>query len=243
MTFCKHIAAASLTLAAAATAAAGTADIEVLADGSHEGIDLSVTVQESNLLGYDFEFVIENNTQMGNSTITGIYFESGWGNLVSTSPFNRNLDLLSASVFTEGSVTPEIGGWSGSLVSYEAAVQVEINLFGGLGNLLENLLAGLGLGQSATVAFVAQTDTTLADLELALGSQGYGIGVQLGGLDNGSDEDWGLAASLEINLDLGLQLPECPPNDCDPSAVPTPSAALLGLGMVGMVMKRRRRDH
>ena len=127
MTFAKHLATASLALAAASTAAAGTAYFDVVNGQGHAGIEIAVTVQQSDLNGYDYEFVIENTTDCGDAVITGFYFEQGWTSFFSDSPFDRNLNLGGPPNFLEGGVTPGIAGWTSSMVSHEVMDQGSMN--------------------------------------------------------------------------------------------------------------------
>lgn len=241
MTIRKHIATATLALAAASTAAAGSAYFDVVTGQAHEGVEIMVTVQQSNLAGYDYEFVIENNTHCGDAIITGFYFESGWASYFSSSPFDRNLNLGGPPNFVEGGVTPDIAGWTSSLVSYEVMDQ---------GSMHDTMLMGVESGRTATVAYVAAgSGVSLQDLDNALASQGYGIGLRLQGHNeqDHAETAWALAGTGQPNgqFPCGQDLPGDLPIDDQPedsTPVPTPSAAVMGLALIGFVAKRRRRD-
>lgn len=233
------IASTALAIAAATTATAGTAHLNIVTGQAPSGVDISITVQESNLAGYDFEFVIENNTHCDDAGITGIYFESGWGDLLSNSPFDRNLRRDESPLnFSEGSATPDVAGWSSTLVSYQ--------VMGGLGN-------GVHTGHTATVAFVANTDVTLEDLDSVLASQGFGLALRLQDMfeEDPNAAAWGLAAAGEsqVNHQCGIGQGTLPIENEEPegnggneqaTGVPTPSAALMGLALLGFTAKRRR---
>ena len=238
MTFAKHLATASLALAAASTAAAGTAYFDVVNGQGHAGIEIAVTVQQSDLNGYDYEFVIENTTDCGDAVITGFYFEQGWTSFFSDSPFDRNLNLGGPPNFLEGGVTPGIAGWTSSMVSHEVMDQ---------GSMNDTMAMGVSSGQSATLAFVTNSDNvSLADLEAALASQGTGIGLRLEGITGQDPHDaaWALAGTGGANNhQCGPILPPPPPGDNgQPTSAPTPSAALMGLALLGIAGKRRRRN-
>ncbi len=242
MTIRKHIATAALALAAAGTASAGSAYFDVVTGQAHEGVEIMVTVQQSDLAGYDYEFVIENNTQCGDAIITGFYFESGWASYFSSSPFDRNLNLGGPPNFVEGAVTPDIAGWTSSLVSYEVMDQ---------GSMHDTMLMGVESGRTATVAYVAAgSGVSLEDLDNALASQGYGIGLRLQGYNDQDHAEtaWALAGTGQpsgnypCHLDQEGDLPDLNEEPEDSTPVPTPSAALMGLALLGLAAKRRRRD-
>ncbi|XAM00701.1 hypothetical protein OT109_04780 [Phycisphaeraceae bacterium D3-23] len=238
MNISHKIATTALALAAATTAAAGTAHFNIVNGQGHDGIDISVTVQEATIAGYDYEFVIENNTHCDDAGITGVYFESTWGSLFSTSPFDRNIRRDESPLnFVEGGVSPDIAGWSNSMVSYE--------VMGGVEN-------GVHSGHSTTVAFVANNGVTLDDLDSVLATQGFGLGLRLQDMfaDDPIASAWALAATgqSQSNHDCGLEQGDLPDEGEEgnggeqATGVPTPSAALMGLALLGLASKRRRND-
>lgn len=222
---------------AAGLASADTAPFDVVNGASHSGVDLSVTVQASDMAGYDFEFVINNTSTANGAAITGIYIESGWANsgLLSGSAFERNLntsDVAGSGVnFLEGAASPDIDGWTDSLVSYE------------VGNTSAGMAAvwmGVDEGESATIAFAAgNSGVTLEDLESALGASGFNIGVRLQDLfmDDNYVEGWGLAS-----FEGGGVLPPDTGGGGGATGVPTPTAAAAGLALLGIAGFRRRRN-
>ncbi|MEM9415773.1 MAG: MYXO-CTERM sorting domain-containing protein [Planctomycetota bacterium] len=239
MTISHKIATTALALAAATTAAAGTAHYNIVTGEGHDGIDISVTVQEATIDGYDYEFVIENNTHCDDAGITGIYFESAWGSMFSSSAHDRNLRRDENPLnFVEGGVSPNIAGWSSSLVSYE--------IMGGVGN-------GVHSGHTATVAFMANDGVSLDDLDSVLATQGFGLGLRLQDMfaDDPIATAWALAGTGQSRGDhnCGFGQGDLPDEGDgggqggdEATGVPTPSAALMGLALMGLAGKRRRRD-
>ncbi|XAM01115.1 hypothetical protein OT109_06960 [Phycisphaeraceae bacterium D3-23] len=238
----KTLIAGVACVSVAGLASADTAPFNIVSGASHSGVDLSVTVQASDMAGYDFEFVINNNSTDNGAAITGIYIESGWGDsgLLSSSAFERNLntsDVAGSGVnFIEGSADPSIAGWTDSLVSYE------------VGNTSAGMAAvwlGVDEGESATIAFAAgSSGVTLEDLESALGASGFNIGVRLQDLfvSDNYVEGFGLA-SFEGG---GVLPPDTGGGDGGgdggATGVPTPTAAAAGLALLGIAGFRRRRD-
>ncbi|MEM9414868.1 MAG: hypothetical protein AAGA29_05245 [Planctomycetota bacterium] len=224
-------------------ASADTAPFNIVSGASHSGVDLSVTVQASDMAGYDFEFVINNNSTANGAAITGIYIESGWADsgLLSSSAFERNLntsDVAGSGVnFIEGSADPSVAGWTDSLVSYE----VGMTSAG-----MAAVWLGVDEGESATIAFAAgNSGVTLEDLESALGASGFNIGVRLQDLfmEDNYVEGFGLA-SFEGGgiLPIGDGGDEGGNGDGGATGVPTPTAAAAGLALLGIAGFRRRRD-
>ncbi|MFI4860643.1 MAG: hypothetical protein ACIAXF_08190 [Phycisphaerales bacterium JB063] len=223
-------------------ASADTAPFNIVSGASHSGVDLSVTVQASDMAGYDFEFVINNNSTANGAAITGIYIESGWATsgLLSDSAFERNLntsDVAGSGVnFIEGSADPNVAGWTDSLVSYE----VGMTSAG-----MAAVWLGVDEGESATIAFAAgNSGVTLEDLEAALGASGFNIGVRLQDLFVTDNYVEGFAlASFDSN---GTLPPDTGNNgdngDGGATGVPTPTAAAAGLALLGIAGFRRRRD-
>ena len=199
--------------------------------GVDEGYNLPVHVQESQLNGYDFEFVIHNCSE--EVEITGIYFENGWEDFFSDDLFDRNLRVDPGPLnFLEGTDSPDLSPWSSSTVSYETP--------GGL--------AGVGPDGTATIAFVSNglSEFSLEDLEAALGGdEGFGIALRTlseggnnyqfalvgehDGCDDGGDGGGGEGGG-DGGGDGGV-------------GVPSPSAALMGLALIGMIGQRRRRNN
>ena len=205
---------------------AGQAANADVADAPVEGY-FPVLLQESLLNGYDFEFVIHN---CSDAELTGIYFEQGWDNLFSGSAFDRNLRTdPNGAGFIEGDVAPAIASWTTSLVSYE----------------IGSGLNGLENGSSATVAFVLDTDLAFQDVQDALFTDGYGIGLQVVGYNDDGASSFFAAGGEDycgfFNTEDGSTQREGDDSAADTTSAPSPSAALLGLAMLGLVNQRRRR--
>lgn len=224
---------------------AGVANVDIVSGATHSGVNLSVTVQESSMAGYDFEFVIANMSTGNGAAITGIYIESGWGTsgLLSSSNLDRNLSTtgdgaLGGVNFREGNGDPAgIAGWTDSLVSYD----VRDSSPG-----MEAVWLGVDEGESARIAFQAgSSGVTLADLEAALGTSGFNIGIRLQDLFTSDNyvAGWGLAT-----LDSAGALPGGGEGDNggddngEGTGVPTPTAAAAGLALLAIAGYRRRRD-
>ncbi len=223
---------------------AGVADVDIVSGATHSGVSLSVTVQESSMAGYDFEFIIANNSTGNGAAITGIYFEAGWATsgLLSGSNLERNLSTtgdgaLGGVNFREGNGDPAgIAGWTDSLVSYD----VRDSSPG-----MEAVWLGVDEGESARIAFQAgSSGVTLADLEAALGSSGFNIAIRLQDLFTSDNyvAGWGLAT-----LDSAGALPgEGDGGDegetGEATSMPTPTAAAAGLALLAIAGYRRRRD-
>lgn len=187
-----------------------------------------VSVQASEMVGYDFEFVIHN---CDDTYVTGIYIEAGWTDFFSGSAFDRNLRVGDGPQnFIEGDADPSLLGWTDALVSYEVPDGFD----------------GLGSHNTATVAFVANEGVSLGDLEAAFGGTGFRVGLGAIGYNGSDDMTYGFAEQgvnedclhyVEDGGDEGEgELPG------SATGVPSPSAALLGLALLGLTAQRRRRD-
>ena len=229
----KKITTAVLTLVAASAATAQAAYFDnIVAGEAMNGTDISVIIQKSSLDGYDYEFVIENNTHCDDATITGLYFEDGWERYFSDNPGNS---MISPSNFDEDNYVPlhngvGVPGWTSSLVSYEVA---------GLGS-------GIGPDQAAAIFYEAVDDTLLLeDLEILIGTPGFGIALRL---QNLPEQDPGATAfafagnSGSISREHQDCLVEVG-NEGGPVMPEPTSGVVMGLGaLMGIALKRRRRD-
>jgi len=226
-------AAAAAGLCIAASAAAGVANPAAY---------YPVSIQESELTGYDFEFVIHNCEE--GSEISGLYVEEGWDSFFSNNLFDRNLRVdPGAQNLIEGTSSPDLGGWSSSTVSHE---------------IMNGALPGVGTGGTATLAFIAEGDFDIEDLEAAFGTDGFGLGLRIFDLDDESNSY--LYAELGDHEDCLFDDGEngddggdggdggdegdngSGGDDGDATGIPTPSAALMGLALLGLAGTRRRRN-
>ena len=234
MTLHKKITTAVLTLAAASAATAQTAYFDDIVAGQIFGdTNISVTVQTSNLDGYDYDFVIENNASSDDTTITGFYFEAGWemlfGNSTSDRSFSFGLD--DPNNFIENDAIPRhngaaIPGWSRSLVSYE----------------VEDLDDGVGPGQAVVISYDAfANNLLLEDIENRIGLFGLNIGLRLQNLP-GQDPGATAFALADINGEANNGPIEVG-NEGGPVMPEPTSGVVMGLGaLMGIALKRRRRD-
>ena len=223
-TFLSTLCATGLILTAPAQAAA----FRVLSGAENPGVNISITAQESEKDHYDYEFVIENHSFCHGATATGIYFESQWDDLFSDSPFDRNLNLGGPPNFREGDVTPDIPGWSDSLVSYEILMRSTED---------ETFEVGFESGQTAVIAFVANDNVTLQDVIDALSTSGHGIALRIQEVDENDALAEGFALA-DINYEGGHAYCD---DDNGPPSIPTPGTASLSIVAMALASMRRRR--
>lgn len=239
----KTLTAAAL-LAATTAASAGTAPFSMVSGASASGVDISLSVQQSTVAGYDYDFVVSNSSLMG--IVTGVYFEVDWNSMLtgagqSTGP----------AVLLPGSATPQIADWQGTKASHTVEKQTVRKRVGRFLHDFEydNLFEGIQEGESQTFSFTTDTSSiSLADLQNMVGSDGLGVAVRVQGLT--ADEQaaaWGEADQREQEIMVVQRfapLQEVSPeviDDVEVSAAPSPTAALAGLVVAGIAGLRRRR--
>lgn len=239
----KALTAAAL-LAATTAASAGTAPFSMVSGVAAPGVDVSLTIQQSVVPGYDYDFVVTNSSLMG--IVTGVYFEMDWNSMLAGNGMSSGPATLAP-----GADTPQISDWEGTKSSHTVeaqAVTQRISRRTTVTKYYDNLDHGVQEGQTQIFSFSTDTDIiSLEDLENMLGNDGYGVAIKMQGLT--ADEQaaaWGeadereeelllvqsFASNRQVNLD---------DNNVDVVSAPSPTAALAGLAVMGIAGLRRRR--
>ena len=236
----KALTAAAL-LAATTAATAGTAPFNMVSGPTVPGVDVSLTIQQSSMPGYDYDFVVSNSSLMG--IVTGVYFEMDWNSMLGAANDSGPATLL------PGNHTPQIDGWEGTKSSHTVEKKRVRKLVGRhyVDHHYDNLDHGVQEGDSHIFSFSTNGILSLADLENMLGTEGYGVAIKMQGLT--ADEQasgWGLAEEREeeILVVQALARQDGPSGDNEQvqvTAAPTPTAALAGLVVAGIAGLRRRR--
>lgn len=245
----KHLSAAALLLASSA-AYAGSSSFALVSGDLVPGIDVTLTVQKSTQPGYDYDFVITNNSVQG--IITGVYFEQLWNGKV----WGAGTSFGDAILYP-GSLTPEIDPWIGPKSSHTVTstpVYSRTPHRGGEVAYKPLIQQGIHAGTSQTFSFITDTEkVSLDDLTDVVGSKGFGIAIRLHELlDESLEAGWGLAGSIPEQEQAGeflfatalRSVPQTGDGGDDGSKVystPTPTAAFAGLTMLGLLSLRRRR--
>lgn len=233
---------AAAALATAATAHAGSAPFSMVGGVAAPDVDVSLTVKTSNTDGYAYDFIFSNNSLQG--VVTGIYFETAWNSKASQMGLSDGPATLNP-----GSHSPAIAGWDGSKESHVVGQDVE-RIYLSRRNYyryFDRLADGIQAGQSHTISFNTDTDiVSLQDMQDAVGGEGLGIAIRVQDVANDREaKAWGLAGEIEqdelaIQSDFSNQDTEGD-DERTVTGVPTPSAALAGLAMMGVLGMRRRR--
>jgi MYXO-CTERM domain-containing protein len=234
LNFVKTLATASVLALATTAASAGTSDFIMVNGVDAPGIDVSLTIQASTTTGHAYDFVITNNSDTG--IVTGVYLEQSWGSLLSNAgtpngPANLN----------PGTLSPDIPEWASSEASHTIG-QTRVRTWvsprvGYIDRYYDALADGIQPGQSHTLAFMTDDQfTSLGDLEDAVGTFGFAVGIKVQNVVNDPYAPaWGLIDTMQRSEEI---------NDpgTTPTGVPSPTAALAGLAMLGLAATRRRRD-
>lgn len=227
-----------------AAASAGTAPINIVSGATHGNVDLSVTVQSSSRAGFDYDFIISNNSGAPGASVTGVFFESGWASLINGGSF-------AGSGLNAGASSPAISGWSSSSASYTVGQVVTgtTTTFHGRFKSVnhtygDNVAAGIQEGNAGIFSF--KSGASLDDLESALGSTGFNVGVKVQDvIADMQAAGWGLAQAMPVQQVIIEN--EQPANEGGSSEqtvvahAPTPTAAAAGLALLGLAGLRRRR--
>jgi len=236
----------AVALLAATTAAhAGTSPFSLVGGATAPGVDVSLTIQESVVPGYDYDFVVTNSSLMG--IVTGVYFEVDWNRMLTgAGDSNGPATLLPASL------NPQISDWKGSKASHTVE-QKRVRKWQNrryVDYYYENLDHGIQVADVQTFSFTTDTSiVSLADLERILASDGYGVAIRMQGLTSDAQASgWGEVEEMEEQQQLlvvqAASFITQDPGDNDPPKVtgaPTPTAALAGIAMLGFAGFRRRR--
>ncbi|MFK7789292.1 MAG: hypothetical protein AB8C95_07375 [Phycisphaeraceae bacterium] len=240
----KALTAAAL-LATATAASAGTAPFSMVSGATAPGVDVSLSVQQSSVPGYDYDFVVSNSSLMG--IVTGVYFEMDWNGML-----NGAGESSGPAALVSGSATPQIADWEGTKASHTVKKDRVRQRVGRhfVDFLYDNLLDGIQEGESQTFSFTTDTNIiSLEDLQDMIGTDGYGVAVRMQGLT--ADEQataWGEADEREQEIMLvqtfaSVRQDVNTDNDDSVEVVsaPSPTAAIAGLVVAGIAGLRRRR--
>ena len=227
-----------------AAASAGTAPVNIVSGATHGNVDLSVTVQSSSRAGFNYDFIISNNSGAPGASVTGVYFESGWASLIGGGSF-------AGTGLNAGSASPSIAGWSSSAASYHVGQVVTGStvVFHGRAKSVhytygDNVAAGIQEGNAGIFSFTSAA--SLADLESAMGNAGFNIGVKVQDvITDMQAAGWGLAQGMTSEQAPLVQEDQGGQGGSGDSTVvahaPTPTAAAAGLALLGLAGLRRRR--
>lgn len=219
----KLMIAGVVSLGAAGLASADSVGLDIVNGSVASGTDISVSIEETSVSIYDFAFVITNNST-SSAAVTGIYVDEGWdvGEMLKGSYASlRSDDDVS---FTERKRDADgIASWTGSMASFESN-----------GSDLSN---GIDAGESVRILVAAdRSGPTLADMQAALGSAGFNIGLRI--QDMFGNDAWAL-----VTQGNGIAGPPTDGGDQgEVSGAPTPTAAAAGLALLAIAGYRRRRD-
>lgn len=241
----KSMTTAALMLAASATAFAGSSQFSLVGGGLVPGIDVSLTIKDSDFEGYDYDFVVSNNA--GPGIITGVYFEELWSSKI----WGNGMSTGDA-VLEPGSANPVIDGWQDSKVSHTIGM-TPVYVRYGRGALLTYQPAiddGIHVGTNQIFSFSTNVEkVSLDDITDVVGDDGFNIAIRLH--NDSETPDWGLADQINDGPELLLLasfIQTERPNEQDPeneqrvvTGTPSPTAAVAGLALLGVLGLRRRR--
>ncbi len=226
---------AALLLTAATAASAGTSSFVMVSGASAPGIDVSLTVQASTTPGYAYDFIVTNNSAKG--IVTGFYLEEGWNHKISGAGLSTG-----PAVLNPASLNPQVAEWDGPMVSHTVGTE-RVRKWVGRGYqdfYYDKLQDGILPGEMQVFSFVTDINIiSLQNLMDAVGQPSYGVGIRMQDLTNDAyAAGYGLAQPI-ITPDP-IQDPQQDPTP-QVTGVPTPSAAIAGLVMMGLAAARRRR--
>jgi len=236
----KTLTAAGL-LAATAAASAGTSPFTLVSGATAPGVDVSLTIQQSSMPGYDYDFVVSNNSLGG--IVTGVYFEQLWNGKV----WGAGTSFGDAD-FNPASLSPTLDGWMGSKSSHTVGTQSTIHYIGRGHYYTYSPMIEDGIVVGGSQVFSFKTDTSiisLSDLEDVVGTDGFGVAIRMHDLTSNPyeagfgevqpvAEDTAFFQAAAFSSDEELDQAEV-------TGAPTPTAAIAGIAMVGILGLRRRR--
>ena len=241
----KALTAAGL-LAATTAASAGTAPFSMVSGVTNPGVDVTLTIQQSTVPGYDYDFVVTNSSLMG--IVTGVYFEIDWDNMLSSSGMSSGPASLVSSA-----LDPQILDWTDSKESHTVNQYISRQWVGrGYKDFIyDDINDGIKEGQQQVFSFMSDV-LSVTDLGNMLGTDGYGVAIKMQGLtEDEQAAGWGEADQREEELLLVqansfVQLIEPVDNDggskeSNVVSAPSPTAALAGVALAGIAGLRRRR--
>ena len=233
---------AAAMLAATTAASAGTSPFTLVSGATAPGVDVSLTLQESTVPGYDYDFVVSNNSLGG--IVTGVYFEVDWNSKLAGAGHSTGPALLNP-----GSLSPAIDGWEGTKGSHTVGQSVQTHWIarGRYYNTYHDILEdGVLVGQTQVFSFMTDTDiVSLGDLEDVLGTDGFGVAIRMQDLTSDPQEaGYGEVQNSEESAFLQVLAANVNTDDdqAKVTGAPTPTAAIAGLAMLGVVGLRRRRN-
>eukprot|EP00752_Nemacystus_decipiens_P014119 g12555.t1 len=241
----KTLTAAAL-LAATTAASAATSPFNMVSGPTTPGVDVSLTLQESVMPGYDYDFVVSNSSLMG--IVTGVYFEMDWNSLLNNAGMSHGDATLVGDTHS-----PEIDGWAGTKASHTVEVKRVRERAGGsrspfIDVYYDVIEDGILEGGSQTFSFNVGDGVSLEDLESMLGTDGYGVAIRMQGLsDEPQERGWGEVDETPEQILVAQAFStvrETEPTNDGPTEVvsaPSPTAALAGLVVAGIAGLRRRR--
>lgn len=238
----KTLTAAAL-LASATAASAGTAPFNMVSGPVTPGVDVTLTIQESVMPGYDYDFVINNSSLMG--IVTGVYFEVDWNSMLTNAGASSG-----PATFVTDNVSPQIADWEGSKSSHTVEIKRIRKLVGRhyVDTYYDNLDHGIQEGDQQVFSFSTGSDLiSLDDIESMLGADGYGVAIRMQGLTEDEQvSGWGEVdddsqEQLLVVQALSVVRQVNPDNEVKVTAAPSPTAALAGLAVFGIAGLRRRR--
>lgn len=237
----------ALLISTAAAASAGTSSFTMVSGASAPGINVSLTVQASSTPGFAYDFIVTNNSAKG--SVTGVFFEEGWNHKMGGAGLSTG-----PAVLNPASLNPQVADWDGPMVSHTVGKD-RVRQWVGRGYqdfYYDKLDDGILPGETQVFSFA--TDINIISLQNmldAVGTNGYGVAIKMQNLTTDKyAAGWGLVEQIITPDPIQDPEPEQDPQPEDDNAqtqppqatgVPTPSAALAGLVMMGIAAVRRRR--
>ncbi len=219
---------AGLSMTADAARVVGTQQVYYNSAGQRVANDTTNYTARDNGDG-TFLVNVANILKSNRTELTGVYFESGFADLVSGGPAVAFMEKTPApaTVFatpasasfalgSDSAIQPQLIDWTGSALSVTSA---------GLGS-------GLNNDYRVVMTFSYAQGVDFSDVEALLGGYGYRIASLI--------EDRGGVSFASTSGPTSN--PDALSGDGNVTAVPTPSAFAAGLGLLGLAGLKRRRE-